>query len=383
MKEVKNFLTENECNYIIDLINNNNFKSQVIGAEGKSIYENSRTSSTSNLSIADKVIISIHKKISNYLNIPIENGESLQGQMYEPGEYFKPHQDAFSGNSYEAHAGTAGNRTHTLMIYLNDNFEGGETRFTNINTSVVPEIGKAVFWKNIDENKNIIPESMHEGCEVTSGKKYIITSWWRENSWSTNNTKLNNFVNSGPPKLTEKGFKVIPLPKNEWSIIQDTYELIKNKNVEEIFDNKKDFIKNGNTELLSFDHAPNIKNFIHNQLLKIHEEFAGKKLIPSFIYGIRSYQNGATLVPHVDRIETHHISSIIIIDKDLDGENDWPLDIKDHNGEWHKVYAKPGDMILYEGAVCKHGRKENFKGNYFRNLFVHYKLHDFLTNNVL
>jgi prolyl 4-hydroxylase len=122
MKEVKNFLTENECNYIIDLINNNNFKSQVIGAEGKSIYENSRTSSTSNLSIADKVIISIHKKISNYLNIPIENGESLQGQMYEPGEYFKPHQDAFSGNSYEAHAGTAGNRTHTLMIYLNYNF---------------------------------------------------------------------------------------------------------------------------------------------------------------------------------------------------------------------------------------------------------------------
>ncbi len=377
MNEIKNFLNKKECDYIISLINNNNFKSQVIGSKGKSIYENSRTSSTSNLLITDEVVISVHKKISDYLNIPIENGESLQGQMYKPGEYFKPHQDAFSGNSYEAHAGTAGNRTHTLMIYLNDDFEGGETRFTNINKSVLPEVGKAVFWKNIDENKNIIPESMHEGCEVTSGKKYIITSWWRENSWLTNTTETNNFVDSELPKLTEKGFKVIPLPENEWGIIQDAYKLIKDKNVEEIFDNKKDFIKNGNTELLSFDHVPNIKKFIHNKLLKIHEEFAGKKLIPSFIYGIRSYQNGATLVPHVDRIETHHISSIIIIDKNLNSENDWPLDIKDHNGKWHKVYAKPGDMILYEGAVCEHGRKESFKGNYFRNLFVHYKFYDF------
>lgn len=282
MNEIKNFLNKKECDYIISLINNNNFKSQVIGSKGKSIYENSRTSSTSNLLITDEVVISVHKKISDYLNIPIENGESLQGQMYKPGEYFKPHQDAFSGNSYEAHAGTAGNRTHTLMIYLNDDFEGGETRFTNINKSVLPEVGKAVFWKNIDENKNIIPESMHEGCEVTSGKKYIITSWWRENSWLTNTTETNNFVDSELPKLTEKGFKVIPLPENEWGIIQDAYKLIKDKNVEEIFDNKKDFIKNGNTELLSFDHVPNIKKFIHNKLLKIHEEFAGKKLYTVF-----------------------------------------------------------------------------------------------------
>ena len=381
MNEIKNFLKKEECNYIINLINNNNFKSQVIGAEGKSIYEDSRTSSTSNLGTIDSTVRSVHQKIANYLGFPIENGESLQGQMYEPGEYFKPHQDAFSGNSYGAHAGTAGNRVYTLMIYLNDNFEGGETRFTNIDKSVIPETGKAVFWKNIDESKNIIPDAMHEGCEVKSGKKYIITSWWRENAWSTNKTEPSNFTDSGLPKLTEKGFKVIPLPKTIWGIIQDSYKLIKDKNTEEVFEGKKDFIKNGGTELLNFDYVSNIRSFIHNELLKTHEEFAGKKLTPSYIYGIRSYQNGATLVPHVDRIETHHISSIIIVDKDLNGKNDWPLDIKDHNGEWHKIYAQPGDMILYEGAVCEHGRKENFEGNYFRNLFVHYKFDDFTLSS--
>ena len=34
------------------------------------------------------------------------------------------------------------------------------------------------------------------------------------------------------------------------------------------------------------------------------------------------------------------------------------------------------DMILYESAVCEHGRKEVFGGTHFRNFYVHYKLKD-------
>ena len=30
-------------------------------------------------------------------------------------------------------------------------------------------------------------------------------------------------------------------------------------------------------------------------------------------------------------------------------------------------------MILYESAICPHGRLENFQGTYYRNFFVHYK----------
>ncbi len=82
-----------------------------------------------------------------------------------------------------------------------------------------------------------------------------------------------------------------------------------------------------------------------------------------------------------DRVETHHISSIIIVDKDLTCGcqnrkygDDWPLDIQGHDGEWYKVYAEPGDIILYESAICEHGREEPFQGTFFRNFYVHYKL---------
>ena len=54
--------------------------------------------------------------------------------------------------------------------------------------------------------------------------------------------------------------------------------------------------------------------------------------------------------------------------------DDWPLDIQGHDKEWYKVYAKPGDMILYESAICEHGRKEPFAGEFFRNFYVHYQL---------
>ena len=84
---------------------------------------------------------------------------------------------------------------------------------------------------------------------------------------------------------------------------------------------------------------------------------------------------------HRDRVETHHVSSIIMVDKDLrcgcqnkEFGNDWGLDIVDHNGEEHKVFMEPGDILLYESAVCLHGRRDSFEGNFYRNFYVHYKL---------
>ena len=54
--------------------------------------------------------------------------------------------------------------------------------------------------------------------------------------------------------------------------------------------------------------------------------------------------------------------------------DDWALDVQGHDGEWYKIYAEPGDMIMYESAICEHGRKDPFQGNFYRNFYVHYQL---------
>jgi hypothetical protein len=97
-------------------------------------------------------------------------------------------------------------------------------------------------------------------------------------------------------------------------------------------------------------------------------------LIFTSFYGMRRYTTGAKLVSHTDRIETHHISGIIMIDYEGD---QWALDIQNHQGDWEKVFVEPGQMILYESAVCQHGRIERFSGQSYTNCYIHYKLSDY------
>ena len=388
MNEIKNFLSKEDCLEVMAMIDLNHQPSSVVeGGYDVSTISQTRTSSTCNLDHNNPIVQKIHNQIANFLGIDIVKGEHLQGQLYEEGQYFKPHQDFFSGPAYDKHCLASGNRTHTLMIYLNDDFEGGGTNFLNLNTIVKPEQGKAVAWENMSDGE-CLESAMHEGMPIIKGKKYIITSWWRENVWDGAGDSA-SYINkpkvytdkSQIPKLTTKGFEVVKCPEDTWRLIQESYELLKDKVEQEHFDGKENFIPTGDSHLLSFDNLPFIRSLIHTQLQPIHEKFCGVKIEPSFIYGIRSYTKGATLASHVDRVETHHISSIIIVDKDLrcgcqnkEFGDDWALDIQDHEGEWHKLYAEPGDMILYESAICEHGRSQPFQGNYYRNFFVHYKL---------
>jgi prolyl 4-hydroxylase len=289
------------------------------------------------------------------------------------------------------------------MIYLNEGFEGGGTNFPKLNRVIEPGQGKALWWHNM-ENGKVQEQYLHEGMPIIKGKKYIVTSWWREKRWdgagdetqyeesksrivkvepplmnaSESNIKI--YKNKDDvPKVTPKGFDLMKCPEETWNIIKDSYKLLLTHKTEESFEGKKEFIE-GQTELLSFDLIPSIRDLIHTQLIEVHKNFSNNNLNPSAVYGIRSYNRGAVLKPHYDRVETHHISSIVIVDKDLacgcsnkPEADDWALDIQGHDGEWYKIYAEPGDMILYESAVCQHGRKEPFGGTFFRNFYVHYQ----------
>lgn len=85
--------------------------------------------------------------------------ERFRGYRYEPGQYFKPHRDgAFVRNSEET-------SLVTLIVYLNDNFEGGETAFLDTNEVVRPKAGLALLFQH---------PLVHEGCTVTAGHKYVL-----------------------------------------------------------------------------------------------------------------------------------------------------------------------------------------------------------------
>lgn len=375
--KIPNFLNSQECDYLVSLINQHLVRSTISGgSEEHSIVSDTRISYTSVLDHEDVNVREVDFKIRKLLDIS-HHGESIQGQKYEIGGKFTRHTDYFQEGSIQKHCVETGmgNRSWTCMIYLNEDMLGGETDFPNLDVKFKPEKGLALLWKNTDESKEYV-DTLHSGEPVISGEKYIITKWFRNDELFSYHPKATFSSKFNLPKFTSKGFTVLDVPSDVWGIISDTYKLLQKDLVVE---NTEGVISSQESEvaahLMSMDALPNIRNYIHKTLQPIHENWCNQKLEMTACYGIRSYNRGAELIQHFDHIDTHHISCIILVDED--SEEPWPLQIQNNNGVWENIYIKPGQMILYESATCEHGRITPFKGNFFRNFFVHYKLVDF------
>ena len=76
-----------------------------------------------------------------------------------------------------------GQRTKSALVYLNEDFTGGETEFPQINIKVLPKRGKLLAWDNLNSDGSLDYTSLHAGLPVESGIKYIAVIWIRENKF--------------------------------------------------------------------------------------------------------------------------------------------------------------------------------------------------------
>ena len=180
--ELPQFLTYEECDNIIELSKDNLFPSKIYDESSDLLADTKRVSEQAWLDDSDPFIKRLSDKIKNYTNTPNNFQEKLQVVKYSTGGFFKPHYDACEGGSEfcKRMDGENGPRYLTVLIYLNDDYEGGETVFPLINKSIVPRKGKAVIFQNVDKkNGYIITQSVHGGEPVTKGSKWIANKWIR------------------------------------------------------------------------------------------------------------------------------------------------------------------------------------------------------------
>ncbi|KAG5246535.1 oxidoreductase family protein [Salix suchowensis] len=141
-----NFLSKEECEYLINLAKPHMLKSTVVDSKtGQSKDSRVRTSSGMFLRRGrDRFIREIEKRIADFSFIPVEHGEGLQVLHYEVGQKYEAHFDYFLD---EFNTKNGGQRTATLLMYLSDVEEGGETVFpaANMNVSSVP------WWNELSE----------------------------------------------------------------------------------------------------------------------------------------------------------------------------------------------------------------------------------------
>ncbi|KAK7352210.1 hypothetical protein VNO80_17628 [Phaseolus coccineus] len=190
-----NFLSKEECEYLIELAKPYMVKSSVVDSKtGKSTESRVRTSSGMFLKRGgDKVVQDIEKRIADFTFIPVENGEGLQILHYEVGQKYEPHYDYFID---EFNTKNGGQRIATVLMYLSDVEEGGETVFPAANAnfssvpwwndlsqcarkglSVKPKMGDALLFWSMRPDATLDPSSLHGGCPVIKGNKWSSTKW--------------------------------------------------------------------------------------------------------------------------------------------------------------------------------------------------------------
>lgn len=87
--------------------------------------------------------------------------ERFRAYRYSPGQRFAPHFDgAFRRDPHEV-------SEITVIVYLNEEFAGGETAFLDLEYVVKPKRGMALLFAH---------PILHEGCLVREGRKYALRS---------------------------------------------------------------------------------------------------------------------------------------------------------------------------------------------------------------
>ena len=148
-------------------------ETEVVQGNGTTVNRNIRKST--NAHVFNRQVDSLIPRIEAItgLNPNIGGCENYVVSHYNIGGHYLPHYDTMFLDISSDLGMSEGDRIATLLLYLNEVEEGGATFFKYLNIKVKPEKGSGLFWFNILKNETVDSRTMHGGCPVVKGEKWI------------------------------------------------------------------------------------------------------------------------------------------------------------------------------------------------------------------
>jgi prolyl 4-hydroxylase len=186
---IRNLLAPQECEKLIQLSRGKLTRSQVVASTtGHLELSKVRTSEGTHFEYGENAIVQrLEARIAALFGRPVDTAEPAQILHYHVGGEYLAHHDYFdpsdAGSAH--HIARGGQRIATLVTYLNDVELGGETHFPELDLSIRPSAGSAVYFEYCNSQGQLDTRCLHAGVPVLRGEKWIATKWFRQERYRT------------------------------------------------------------------------------------------------------------------------------------------------------------------------------------------------------
>ena len=126
-------------------------------------------------------LLFLRQQMASIVEQPTANFEVMNILSYQPGEEYRPHHDYMdpAAKGFQQELAERGQRVATFLVYLNDDFEGGETSFPDVDVKFRGKTGDALFFISAAPDGTIDTRTRHAGLPPTSGTKWLLSQWVR------------------------------------------------------------------------------------------------------------------------------------------------------------------------------------------------------------
>ena len=172
------------CDYLIERARGNLSRALIYDpAYGRDIADHMRTNSAAgyDLMSADVAQIVVQYRIAAAIGLPINNLEGPTILHYKVGEQITNHFDFVNPKipNYQEEIARRGERIITFLIYLNDDYEGGETDFPKVGVRHRGRRRDGLLFTNALPSGPPDLRMVHAGMPPTAGEKWIFSQFIR------------------------------------------------------------------------------------------------------------------------------------------------------------------------------------------------------------
>jgi predicted 2-oxoglutarate/Fe(II)-dependent dioxygenase YbiX len=134
------------------------------------------------LTDADLVTVLVQERVARASRLPVHAHEPPNLLHYAPGQEYQPHFDFIDPQvpGFRDQLTVLGQRIATCLVYLNDDYAGGETAFLQLGWKYRGRPGDALLFFNVDARGQPHPQSLHAGLPPTRGEKWLWSIWVRD-----------------------------------------------------------------------------------------------------------------------------------------------------------------------------------------------------------